>query len=227
MGFAERLAALLPSLDESYHVEEVDVRQDPPTGGRRVAVEARYVAVREIPSGVKVKLRFGTNVNTAFPVRSGDVFPVNDASGRRARAVFVEWTKDENASAEGRYEVKLAFSDDRLLLLAAQRIEVVEAPATGGRSGQKVIAVPGTAEALADAYAETEAVMVSAAPGNSTGVTLGFSNAIGNEVDGTGTGDVLWPGQSKTFALDSASRLYMNAQSASDMVSWVALTSRR
>lgn len=208
----------------SYYVERIDVTATPPTRGREVQVPCRYLQVRTVPPGARATLAFHSADSPAVKIRAAEtwVFAAGNGSPHK---VWINWTQ-LSAGDDVRKEIELVFSDDVYGLPTPERVETVSAPATGGATGQKKIAVAGTAEVLNATNRDADAVLVVASSTNAAPVTIGF-DAIANTADGTGQGFVLAPGQSVTLAVDSPHRLYLNAANTTDYVSWMCLNSRR
>lgn len=88
------------------------------------------------------------------------------------------------------------------------------------KTGQKAVAVTGTAIKLSDVNGLTNGAIVKADSANAAPIVIGGSS-ITNTVDGTGNGFVLVAGESISVPVADLSNIFINGTSG-DHVYWIA-----
>lgn len=197
-----------------------------PTGKRLGTIEARVVAITDVPPGCDLRISF--DGHSATPIRIFNprtfTFPCKTALN-----VHLYWTaRDPDADPDGdtsRRYAELLFTDgEGVVNGGAQRVETVPAPAdTIPLTGQ--LALAGVEPVPIPTDIACEEVQLKAPAGNGSAFTVGGSD-VTDAIDGTGNGDVVDPGERISFATPRSGLVYVHG-AAGVVVVWKVMPRRK
>lgn len=179
------------------------------TGKRLPSIEARVVAITDVPPGCDLRISFdGHSVN---PIRVFNprtfTFPAKTALNVHVYHTTREADADPEGDTSRRY-VEILFTDGEMVENGgAQRVEVVPAPADQLPIVGQFLTT-GTAIPIEQDVA-CEEVQIKASADNASPITVG-GDGVSATVDGTGDGDIVDPGERIGFAVPRSGLVSVN-----------------
>lgn len=151
--------------------------------------------------------------------------PIETLALKDANGVVFNLTADQIVALSDAYSqvLKLAYGADGILTLVEASSPLPVAPATSGdvaatlTDGRKTVTAAGTAEAIRGALA-CKWVLVTALRTNTAQVNVGGAGVLATV--GAGTGTSLLAGESVTVPVDNASKVFVDARTTGDGVSF-------